>query len=154
MVLDQDGGNLGAMNIRQALDLAQERELDLVEINPKGIPPVVKLIDFTEFKYQKEKEVRKQKAHSHVSETKGIRLSVRIGEHDLHIRKDQATKFLERGDKVRAEVILKGRENAHPELAREVIQRFMRLVSESIETRMEQDISKQGTKMSAIIARK
>ncbi len=100
-IINDEGENLGVLKTKEALKLAQEKEVDLVEINPKATPPIAKIVDFSHFKYQKEKEVRKQKANSHVSEMKGIRLSIRIGEHDLEIRRVQAEKFLNRGDKVK-----------------------------------------------------
>ncbi|MBI2437009.1 MAG: translation initiation factor IF-3 [Candidatus Magasanikbacteria bacterium] len=154
LVLDEDGKSLGAMSRRVALDMALEKELDLVEINPKSEPPVVKLIDFTEFKYQKEKEARKQKAHSRASEIKGIRLSVRISNHDLDIKREQAIKFLNRGDKVKIELQLKGRENARPEIANETITEFVKKVQEHVEIKVEQETSRQGKKVTAVIAKK
>ena len=111
-VLDIEGNNVGLMPTRQAINMAREQEMDLVEINPKGMPPVCKIIDFRHFKYQKEKEARKQKANAHESDIKGIRLSIRIGDHDMGVRLTQAENFLNRGDKVKPVIILKGRENA------------------------------------------
>jgi len=154
LVLDEDGQRIGELSKREALDLALERELDLVEINPKSNLPVAKLIDFTEFKYQKEKEARKQKAHSRASETKGIRLSVRTGKGDLENKCKQAEKFLNRGDKIKIELVMKGRENARPDIARESIKNFMDLISQVVEVRVEQDAERQGRKMFAIIAKK
>lgn len=154
LVLGDEGVNLGILPLQEALRLAEEQEKDLVEINPKIDPPVTKLIDFTEFKYQKEKEARKQKVHSRESETKGIRLSIRISDHDLETKIEQAGKFLNRGDKVKLELMMKGRENARPELAREVIERFISMVEKTISIRMEQEISRMEKKMTAIIAKK
>lgn len=154
LVLDEDNQNLGIKTKEEALKMAEERELDLVEINPKSNPPVAKLIDFTEFKYQKEKEARKQKAHSRMSETKGIRLSIRISDHDLEIKKGQAEKFLNRGDKVKIELILKGRENAHGDLANETVKDFIKKINEKIEIKEEQKIERQGKKVTAIIVKK
>ncbi len=154
MVLDEEGKPMGTMTVPQAVRLAEERGLDLVEINPKSVPPVAKLVSFSEFKYQKEKAARKQKAHSHTSDIKGIRLSVRIGEHDLATKKSQAEKFLERGDKVKVELILRGRENGKQDLANEIIRDFVKQMGEIVPIRLEQDIQRQGHKMTAIIAKK
>ncbi len=154
LLLDEDNSNLGTLTIQQALQIAEERELDIVEINPKSEPPVVKIINFSEFKYQKEKEVRKQKAHSHTSEIKGIRLSIRIGEHDLETKKTQAEKFLDRGDKVKIELILRGRESGKLDIAYEIIKRFIVIVSSIMPIRQEQEIQRQGHKLTAIIAKK
>lgn len=154
LLLDNDGSNLGKMLTSEALRLAQEKEFDLVEINPKSAPPVAKLINFSEFKYQKEKEARKQKAHSHVSEIKGIRLSVRISDHDLEVKKEQSEKFLDRGDKVKIELILRGREHGKMDIAFEIIGRFIKMISATMPVRVEQEIQKQDHKMTAIIAKK
>ncbi|MBU0596705.1 translation initiation factor IF-3 [Patescibacteria group bacterium] len=153
-LLDQAGENLGILPIAEALSKAREAEMDLVEINPKGNPPVCKLIDFTQFKYQKEKEARKQKAKAHVSEMKGIRLSIRIGEHDMGIREKQAIKFLDRGDKVKIEIILRGRERGKTSLAREVISKFISQLEAHSPLRFEQEITTQGNKMTAIVTKK
>jgi len=154
LLLGDEGENLGIKSLQEALRMAEEQEKDLVEINPKISPPVAKLIDFAEFKYQKEKEARKQKAHSHASEIKGVRLSIRIGEHDFDNKRDQSEKFLDRGDKVKVELMLRGRENAHPEMAREIIEKFIASISAHMAIRLEQEITKQGNKITAIIAKK
>lgn len=154
IVLDEEGKKLGIMSKREALDMALDKEMDLVEINPKSTPPVVKLIDFTEFKYQKEKEARKQKAHSKTSETKGVRLSARISEHDLGIKQAQAEKFLNRGDKVKFELNLKGRENAKPELGIEILKKLMQNIQTKIEIKFEQEVTRQGKSIVAVIVKK
>ncbi len=153
-VLDNENNNLGVFTIAEALAKAREMEVDLVEINPKAEPPVCKFIEFSHFKYQKEKEMRKQKAGAHESEIKGLRLSVRIGDHDLEVRLGQATKFLEQGDKVKPEIILRGRENAKPQLAFEVIKKFYELLGGKLEIRYEQEPTKQANKVTAIISRR
>lgn len=154
MVLDEDGTNLGEMPTSEALKVAREKGLDLVEINPKSNPPVARIIDFTEFKYQKEKQARKQKAKSHTSEMKGVRLSVRISEHDMEIKMKQALKFLGRGDKVKIELIMRGRENAKHDIAKDTISRFIQKISEETTIRTEQNATRQGRKFTAIIAKK
>lgn len=154
LVLAEDGSNLGLMETKKAIGLAQEKELDLVEINPKANPPVAKLIDFAEFKYQKEKELRKQKVHSRASDIKGIRLSLRIGEHDLEIKKQQAVKFLDRGDKVKIELMLRGREMIRPDMGRDLIIKFIAMIETTVATRTEQEPEKQGHKITAIIAKR
>jgi translation initiation factor IF-3 len=78
------------MTAGEAIRKAREQELDVVEINPKTDPPVVKIMDYGQFRYQKEKEMRIKKAHQHVVDIKGIRMSLRIGKHDFDIRKTQA----------------------------------------------------------------
>ena len=153
-LLAADNSNIGIMKTTEAIEKARVEEMDLVEINPKAEPPVCKIIDFTHFKYQKEKEARKQKSNSHVMETKGIRLSVRIGDHDMDVRKAQAEKFLDRGDKIKVEIILRGRENANPGVAFDVIKKFYERLSAEKELKFDQEPTKQGNKVTAIIAKK
>lgn len=153
-LIGRDDEHLGVMPTPAALTMAQEQELDLVLINPKGEPPVAKLTEFAHFKYQKEKEVRKQRLQSHVSETKGIRLSIRISDHDLGVRRDQAMNFLERGDKVRIELIMRGRENARIDLGFAVVDKLLASLNESIPVRYEQEPDRQGNRVIAIIAKK
>ena len=153
-LLDSDNNNLGVFSTKEALRMAEEQEIDLVEINPKVDPPVCKIIDFSHFKYQKEKEIRKQKQQAHDTETKGIRLSVRISDHDMGVRLNQAEKFLNRGDKVKVELNLRGRENIKPTIAFEVINKFFALLEEKMELRKEQLPTKQGNRITAILAKK
>ncbi len=153
-LIDPEGKNLGVFSIAKALELALENESDLVEINPKAEPPVAQIVEFKHFKYQKEKEARKQKAHAHVSEVKGIRLSIRIGEHDLNIRKEQGEKFLERGDKVKVEIILRGPERSKRHMAFEVITSYFNLLNAVIPIKYEQEASMQGNKVIATIVKK
>ncbi len=152
-VLDAEGNHVGVMRKAEAIALAQQQELDLVEINPKGNPPVAQITEFGSFKYQKEKEARKQKINSHVSEVKGIRLSVRIGDHDMDIRRGQAEKFLNQGDKAKPEIILRGRENAHPAVAFEVLKKFFSML-QPLGIKYEQEPTKQANKVTAIIVKK
>ncbi len=153
-VLDNTGANLGVFTVEKAIEMAYEQGMDLVEINPKSEPPVCKIIEFGHFKYQKEKEIRKQRAGAHESEIKGLRLSIRISDHDLGIRLMQAEKFMERGDKVKPEIILRGRENAKSGIAFDVFKKFYAKLSEKMEIKYEQEPQKQVNKITAIIARK
>jgi len=153
-VIDDEGVARGVMSTKDALALAEERGLDLVEVSPKAEPPVCKLLDYGAFKYQKEKELKQQKAHARKVEVKGIRLSVKIGQGDLDIRKKQALKFLEDGQKIKIEIILRGREKAHGDLALQKIQDFINQISEHYELFTEQAPKRQGGNVSAIIGRK
>lgn len=152
-VIDDQGAALGVMPTAQAMALAQERGYDLVEVSPRANPPVCKFLDFGQFKYQKEKEVRKQKAQSAEVELKGIRLSLRIGPGDFETRHQQAKKFFERGDKVKVELPLRGREKAFREGGKEVINKFIELLRLDYPLRIEQAITYQNGRMTAILAR-
>lgn len=153
LVLDTDGSNLGVMTVPQGLALAREREMDLVEINPKNDPPVTKIIDFGQFRYTQEKEARLAKAHQHIVQVKGVRLSLRIGPHDLDIRKNQAIKFLNQGDKVKIEIILRGREFQYIKMAIALINNFISSVTSIVPVRLEQAVEKSGNKVTALIAK-
>lgn len=153
-LLDDAGEYIGVMSVSEALAKAEEMEMDLIEINPKAKPPVCRIADFGQFKYQQEKEARKQKANSHESELKGIRLSVRISEHDLQVRQKQAEKFLNRGDKARIELRLRGREKAHYDIAKQVVSDFVDRIQESFPVKYEQPIDTSGGKITATIVKK
>lgn len=153
-VIDEEGAMAGVMSVPQAIALAQERGYDLVEVFPKAEPPVCKLLDFGQFKYQKEKELRIQKAHAKKVDTKGIRLSVKMGTHDLDIRKRQAEGFLEDGDKIKIEIRLRGREKEHGQIATERIEDFIKHLSQKYTLGLEQPITRNQGNVSAIIARK
>ncbi|OGY42255.1 MAG: translation initiation factor IF-3 [Candidatus Buchananbacteria bacterium RBG_13_36_9] len=150
-VIDENGQMLGVLPTFQALQMAKERELDLVVVSPKAEPPVAKFLSYSSFKYQKEKEARKQKAQQKAGEMKEIRLSPRIGRHDLEIRLKQAEKFLNRGDKVVISLFLKGRERQHADLGKEIIEKFISDLSKIVEIKFEQEIKRQGSNFSAII---
>jgi len=152
-VIDEEDGHLGIMPLAEALNLAKQKELDLVNINPSSDPPTVKIIDFGRFKYQKEKELKKNK-NVKITETKGIRLSSRIGKHDLDVRLEQAKKFLEKGDKLKIEIILRGRERQHADVAQELISDFIKKIEEEIELKIEQPSKRQGSQVTAIVDKK
>ena len=153
-VIDDEGKFLGVLRTEDAIKVAQERELDLVEVSPKENPPVCKIIDYGAFKYQKEKEKRAQKAHAKKVEVKGIRLSVKMGAHDQNVRKEQAIGFLEDGDKLKIEIILRGREKAHGEIATERINDFIKEIEKTYLLYTEQPVTRQGGNVSAIVGRK
>ncbi len=127
-VIDENNEHLGVMPTAEALAKAREGGWDMIEINPTAAPPVVQFGDYGQFRYKKEKEQRKQKARQKTVEVKGIRLSLRIGGHDLEMRKNQALKFFEQGDRVRVEIILRGRERIHADRAQAVILQFITML--------------------------
>ena len=154
-VIDETGQNLGEMKTPDAIELASSRGLDLVEVSPKVQPPICKIMDYGSFKYQKEKQERKQKAKQKSAELKTVKLSTRIGDHDLQLRVDRTVKFLNEGNKVRIELQLRGREHQHVDLAKESIQKMINQTKEKLEDKeikIEQPINKQGSKLSAIVA--
>jgi len=153
LVLGSEGNSLGVMPTGEAIRRAREESMDLVEINPKTDPPVVRIMNFGQFRYSQEKEARIRKAHQHVVELKGVRLSLRIGQHDLEIRKNQTLKFLNEGNKVKVEIFLRGREMQQGGLANDVIKKFIGDVTAVVPVRYEQNIERQANKLTAIIAK-
>jgi len=122
-VVDEKGGQLGVMPLAEALSLARQRGLDLVEVTDKATPPVCKIIDFGKFQYQKEKKA-KEITKTHKVEVKNIRLSFNIAKHDIEMKAAQAQRFLEKGDRARIEIVLRGREKAFAPLAKEKLGEF------------------------------
>ena len=153
LVLGADGKNQGVMPVFKAIQMARGLGLDLVEINPKIDPPVGRFMDFGQFRYQQEKEARLAKAHQHVVATKGIRLSLRIGQNDMDIRKNQALKFFEEGNKVKVELMMRGRELQQGPRAIEVVKGFVASVNDAAPIRYDEQPTRQGNKIIAIIAK-
>jgi len=155
-LIDENGQGLGVMPTSKALALAAEAGMDVIEVNPKAEPPVVKIMDYGQFKYKKEKEAQKQKVKQKKVDLKGIRLSVRISQHDFDFRLDQAKKFLSRGDKLKLELILKGRERQHPEKAEEIMKKFYYLLKDTpgFNMEIEQGLTKQGGRFNIILINK
>ena len=118
-VIGDAGEMLGVMSTGEALRRAQERGLDLVEVNPKAEPPVCKILDFGKFKYDEKKKAREQKRKQTVIEIKEIKLRPKTDDHDLAFKARAAQRFLEAGHKVKFTVRFRGREITHPEKAQE-----------------------------------
>ena len=154
MVIDDEGNQLGVMDTFKARQLASERELDLIEVSPLAQPPVCRIMNFGAYQYQQEKKERKQKSKQKKVEVKGIRLTLKIGPHDLDLRKNQAIKFLEKGNKVKVELILRGRERAHADRARQIMESFHKTLSEELILTSEQSIERQGNRLSMLLGKK
>ena len=155
-LIDENGERVGAMPTAKALGMAREIGLDLIQVDPKGTPPVVKIMDFGQFKYEKDKQAHKQKVQQRKTEIKGIRLSARISQHDFDLRVEQAKKFLGKGDKLKVELALKGRERQHPELAVEIINDFVKKLEqvENFKIMREQDLTRQGGRFNIVVVNK
>lgn len=136
----------------QALQMAQERGLDLVEVNPTAQPPIAKILDYGQFQYKQQKAAQAQKAKAKKVEVKGIRLSLKIGDHDRAVRLKQAQGFFEEGHKVRVEMILRGREKARADLARQIMAQFVTELGEGVV--VEVPFSRLGGNLSMQIAKK
>ncbi len=152
-VIDEDNQALGKMTTEAALKMAQDAELDLVEVNPKANPPVVKIVNLGQLKYEREKQAHRQKMQQKKTETKSIRLSFRISEHDLGLRVAASEKFLAKDNKVKVELILRGREKQYPQKAAELVKGFVAKLQANpdlhIET--EQPLTNQGGRFTIIL---
>lgn len=104
--------------------MAEERNLDLVEVSPNAKPPVAKLLDWDKYRYELKKQEEKQKKKQKTTEIKTIRLRLKIGEHDLITKTNHAQKFLERGNKVKTSLLFRGREVVHKELGENLLKKF------------------------------
>ena len=149
VVIDETGKQLGVMKTFKALELAREKGLDLVEVSPKPNPSVCKILDYGQYQYQQSRLLQAQKALVKKIETKIIRISFKIGKHDLEMRQNQAKKFLDRGNKVAVEMILRGRERQHRQKAMAMMLEFIKSIDENIY--IEQPIKSQGSKISCLV---
>src|SRR5438093_10517879 len=129
-VVDEEGAQLGVMPTPQALAMAQERGLDLVEVAPLASPPVVKFLDFGQYKYELTKREKENKRRQRSVTFKEVRLSPKIGSGDFTTKLHRAVEFLEDGDRIKVTVRFRGRELSHPELGRVLLERFSKQVEE------------------------
>lgn len=140
-----DGSQAGVVSIEKALAEAEQAEEDLVEVSPNADPPVCKIIDFGKFLYKQQKSVKKQAK----TETKGIRLSLRISQHDMEMKIRHAEKFLTKGNRVKVTLLFKGREVTHQALGFEKINAFVAALTEVSE--VEQTPKRMGYTITAIL---
>ena len=129
-VLDAEGKQVGVLAKDEALRLAREQELDLVEIAPQAKPPVVKIINYNKFLYQLAKKKQEEKKKARVSETKEIRVGPLISDHDLQVRIKQGRDFIESGDKLRIVVRFRGRQITHPEFGHKIIAKIAKALED------------------------
>jgi len=140
------------MPLKEALALAEEKGLDLIEIAPNAKPPVCKIADYGKFKYEMKKKAKEAKKKQKTIEVKELKMRVGIEEHDYQVKLKQLKEFLEEGNKVKLRIIFRGRENIRPELGEKLVQRFAQDV-EDLGT-LERKPTKEGRFMIAIFAPK
>ncbi len=124
-MIDEEGGQLGVLQPFEALKLAKERGLDLVEISPTADPPVCKITDYGKYLYQQSKKAHEQRKSSRGSQLKEVKFRPATAEHDYQVRKNQIIRFLGEGHKVRAMIFHRGREMAHQEVGRAKMNRLL-----------------------------
>ncbi len=130
MVIDKDGKRLGTMSAYDAVRIAESKNLDLVKISPNAVPPVCKILDYGKFKFENSKKEKEAKKNQKIIELKEIRLSVSIDVGDVNTKAKNTIKFLENGDRVKVSVRMRGRQQAHPDIALKVLQDFFEMVKE------------------------
>lgn len=148
----KEDSQLGIMNLEEAIKIAKENNLDLVQITDKVIPPVCKITDYGKYLYSQKKKEKAVK--SKTEEIKGIRLSFGISDHDLSVKANVAKKFLEKGDKIKAEMILKGRQKGLTDFAKEKTKKFIEILEKLIPIKIEREIKIEPRGITVIISRK
>ena len=145
-----DSGQLGIMQPFEALKMARERNLDLVEVSPTAQPPVCRIMDFGKFLYQQEKREREAKKHQKVITVKEVKFRINVDEHDYQTKKNHVLRFLEEGDKVKATIFFRGREMTRQSLGREILERLVKDLGDKaiVEFRPRQE----GNTLHAILA--
>ena len=123
-LIGKDGKQVGIVSISEALRIAEDAELDLVEISPNATPPVCKVIDYGKYRYQLTKKEKENKKAQHQAKLKEVKVKPNIDDHDFLTKVKHARDFLEKGNKVRLTCMFRGREMAHPEVGRRVAERF------------------------------
>jgi translation initiation factor IF-3 len=129
-VLDDEGNQLGILSPQEALKLAREKNMDLVEISPTAQPPVCRILDFGKYLYQQEKKEREAKKHQKVITVKEVKFRINVDEHDYETKKNHVLRFLGEGDKVKATIFFRGREMTRQGLGRELLSRLIREIGD------------------------
>ncbi len=129
-VVDQNGEQLGVMSSRDALALAEERQLDLVKIAPQARPPVCKLMDYGKYRFEQSKKEREFRKNQKVITVKEVRLSATIEDHDVDVKFKNAVKFLKDGNKVKVTIRFRGRQITHSEIGRQIMNEFAERIKE------------------------
>ena len=151
-VIGADGQQLGIMSSQAALRLAEESELDLVKISPTAVPPVCKIMDYGKFKFEQAKKEKENRRNQKVVEIKEVQLSMTIDVGDLNVKAKQATRFLNDGNKVKVSIRLRGRQMAHANLGRDVMNNFFEALKEIAV--VEKPINMEGRNIIMILAPK
>lgn len=149
-LIDENGEMQGIVDIDEALRLADEAELDLVNISPNADPPVCKILDYGKYRYELQKKEKTNKKNQHVTEIKEIRLSPSIEEHDIMVKAKTARKFLMDGDKLKVSLRFRGRERDYTSIGIDVMKRFAEIVSDVAEIEVEPKL--EGRRMNMFLA--
>ena len=149
---DAEGQSLGVMQVKDALEMAMEQHLDLVEIAPKAKPPVCRIMDYGKYRYEKQKREKEARKKQKVISIKEVKLRPNIEQHDFDVKLKNATRFLADGDKVKVTIMFRGREMSHPEIGKEILAKFADALKDSVT--VERDAKLEGRNMIMILAPK
>ena len=151
-MIDDEGEQLGVMTPQEALTIARGKGLDLVEVSPTAQPPVCRITDYGRFQYEEQKRTRQAKKKQKTIEIKEIKFRPKVDEHDYQFKKKHVERFLAHGDKVKATIFFRGREMAHPEFGRHILNR---LVEELAEVATQETMPRmEGNQMHTILTSK
>jgi translation initiation factor IF-3 len=151
-VIDDEGKQIGILPPYEALKMAREKNLDLVEISPSAVPPVCRIMDYGKFLYQQEKKEREAKKHQKTITVKEVKFRINVDDHDYETKKNHVLRFLDEGDKVKATIFFRGREMTRTGLGRQILERLIKDVEDKsiVEFRPRQE----GNTLHAILAPK
>ena len=151
-LIDDEGNQLGIVATQEALNMARDRDLDLVEVSPNANPPVCKILDYGKYKFEQEKKLRDSKKNQKVLKLKEIRMQPKIGSGDLDTKAKHIQEFLDEGDKVKVTIRFRGRELAHTELGYDVLNEVLKRLTSAYN--IDKPAAMDGRNMSMIISAK
>lgn len=154
-LIDSDGVQRGVVPTTEAIRMAESQGLDLVEIAPNSVPPVCRIVDYGKFRYEQEKRLRESKKKQTVVRLKEVRMQPKIDRHDLDFKTKHIREFLDEGSKVKVTIRFRGRELAHPELGKEVLDNIVALLEErGVGFNLDKPAAMEGKTMSIILSSK
>jgi len=151
-VIDADGKQVGILPLKEAMKIAEEKGLDLVEVAPNSQPPVCRVMNYGKYKYQQNKRIQEARKHQTLIHVKEVKVRPRTEEHDFQTKLRHVKRFLDEGNKVKISILFRGREIAHPEFGKEMLNRFVEGVKDL--TVIEQAPRLEGRNMVMILAPK
>ena len=151
-LIDHTGKQVGVVPTERAMAMAREAGLDLVEVSAESRPPVAKIMDFGKWKYERKKQQQESRKKSHAVQVKEVRLRPKTDKHDFDVKLGRARQFLDEGDKVQVNMMFRGRELAHIEVGRQVVDRFAKALEDI--AKMERPPIFEGKRMTCLITRK
>lgn len=140
-VIDQDGNQVGILSKEEALRMALDQDLDLVEISPDANPPVAKIVDWGKFNYQRTKQLQKNKRNAKTLEMKQMRFGLKISDHDLGVKLNKVSNFLENGHKVKLVIFYRGRELAHKDIGFQLAGKMLEILDDKVIVDQEPQLS-------------